>query len=61
MKATGEVMSISNNFESALLKALTSLEIKCDGLRKDNVSALSDTELKENLNKVDDNRIPERP
>ena len=32
MKATGEVMSICRTFESALLKALTSIEIKCDGL-----------------------------
>ena len=29
MKATGEVMSICRTFESALLKALTSIEIKC--------------------------------
>ncbi|HZK62093.1 MAG TPA: carbamoyl-phosphate synthase large subunit, partial [Anaerovoracaceae bacterium] len=33
MKATGEVMSIDRTFESALLKAVTSLEVKCDGLR----------------------------
>lgn len=57
MKATGEVMSISNTFESALLKAVTSLEIKCDGLRDDLVSSMDKKELMEKLSVCDDERI----
>ena len=45
MKATGEVMSICRTFESALLKALTSIEIKCDGLHIPFVTALDDEKL----------------
>ncbi len=57
MKATGEVMSISNSFESALLKAITSLEVKCDGLRDDAVSALDKEELIKKLEVCDDERM----
>ncbi|MEI3518288.1 MAG: hypothetical protein V8R14_02190 [Clostridia bacterium] len=56
MKATGEVMSICRTFESALLKALTSMEIKCDGLHIPFVSSLDDEELVEKL-ACDDERI----
>lgn len=57
MKATGEVMSICRTFESALLKALTSVEIKCDGLRIPFVSNLDDQALMEKLAACDDERI----
>ncbi len=57
MKATGEVMSICRSFESALLKAVTSLEVKCDGLRVPYVSGLSDEGLVEKLAACDDERI----
>lgn len=57
MKATGEVMSIDRTFESALLKALTSIEIKCDGLHIPFVSGLDDTKLIEKLKACDDERI----
>ena len=57
MKATGEVMSLCKSFESALLKALTSVEIKCDGLHMPSVSALSDVELLAKLKACDDERI----
>ena len=57
MKATGEVMSISNSFESALLKAVTSLEVKCDGLRDDAVAAMDRGELLEKLEYCDDERL----
>jgi len=57
MKATGEVMSIDRNFESALLKALTSIEIKCDGLHIPFVTALDDDRLVEKLKACDDERI----
>lgn len=57
MKATGEVMSIDRTFESALLKALTSIEIKCDGLHIPFVSGLDDKKLIEKLKTCDDERI----
>ena len=57
MKATGEVMSIDRTFESALLKALTSIEIKCDGLHIPFVSGLDDEQLIEKLKACDDERI----
>ncbi|MDO4485248.1 MAG: carbamoyl-phosphate synthase (glutamine-hydrolyzing) large subunit [Bacillota bacterium] len=57
MKATGEVMSIDRTFESALLKALTSIEIKCDGLHIPFVSGLDDAKLTEKLKACDDERI----
>ncbi|MDD2484431.1 MAG: carbamoyl-phosphate synthase (glutamine-hydrolyzing) large subunit [Eubacteriales bacterium] len=57
MKATGEVMSISNSFESALLKALTSLEGKYDGLRVEEMDSWTDAELFEKLAVCDDERI----
>ncbi len=57
MKATGEVMSICNNFEGALMKAIRSLEQHVDSLLSYDFSALSKKELLEQLEKVDDRRI----
>ncbi len=57
MKATGEVMSICNNFEGALMKAIRSLEQHVDCLLSYDFSALSVEELKERLKIVDDQRI----
>lgn len=57
MKATGEVMGISNSFESALLKALTSLEGNYDGLRVGALTALSTEELFKKVSLCDDERI----
>jgi carbamoyl-phosphate synthase large subunit len=57
MKATGEVMSIDRNFESALMKALRSLEIGVLGLRSKGVSRLSEMELEEGLRVPTDERI----
>ncbi len=57
MKATGEVMSICNNFEGALMKALRSLEQHVDCLRSYDFSELSREELIERMKKVDDQRI----
>ena len=56
-KATGEVMSICNNFEGALMKAIRSLEQHVDCLLSYDFSAPSVDELKERLKKVDDQRI----
>ena len=57
MKATGEVMSICNNFEGALMKAIRSLEQHVDCLLSYDFSALTAEELKERLKIVDDQRI----
>ncbi|MCM1065332.1 MAG: carbamoyl-phosphate synthase large subunit [Eubacterium sp.] len=57
MKATGEVMSICDNFEGALMKAIRSLEQHVDCLLSYDFSALSAEELKERLEVVDDQRI----
>ena len=57
MKATGEVMSICNNFEGALMKAIRSLEQHVDCLRSYDFSSLDAEELKERLKTVDDMRI----
>ncbi len=57
MKATGEVMSICDNFEGALMKALRSLEQHVDSLLSYDFSALSEKELLERLKTVDDQRI----
>ena len=57
MKATGEVMSICNNFEGALMKAIRSLEQHVDSLMSYDFSNLTDAELEEQLHVVDDRRI----
>ena len=57
MKATGEVMSICHNFEGALMKAIRSLEQHVDSLMSYDFSHLSDEELMDELNIVDDRRI----
>lgn len=57
MKATGEVMSICNNFEGALMKAIRSLEQHVDCLLSYDFSELSAEELTERLKIVDDQRI----
>ncbi len=57
MKATGEVMSICNNFEGALMKAIRSLEQHVDSLMSYDFGNLTDAELEEQLYVVDDRRI----
>ncbi len=57
MKATGEVMSICDNFEGALMKAIRSLEQHVDSLMSYDFTELSDEELTEKLALVDDMRI----
>ena len=57
MKATGEVMSICDNFEGALMKALRSLEQHVDSLMSYDFSELQKDELMEELAVVDDLRI----
>ena len=57
MKATGEVMSICNNFEGALMKAIRSLEQHVDSLMSYDFTNLTEEELTEQLHIVDDMRI----
>ncbi|MFR0910751.1 carbamoyl-phosphate synthase large subunit [Eubacterium sp.] len=57
MKATGEVMSICNNFEGALMKAIRSLEQHVECLLDYDFSELTDDQLEDQLHVVDDRRI----
>ena len=50
-------MSICDNFEGALMKAIRSLEQHVDSLMSYDFSGLSDEELMEQLHVVDDRRI----
>jgi len=57
MKATGEVMAISDTFESALLKALRGAEVKHSALLVRALRDVSDDELREHLIHADDIRL----
>ncbi len=57
MKATGEVMAISNSFEGALMKAIRSLELNVKTLRLGGLDDLYTEEIEEKLADVDDQRL----
>ncbi|SHE35069.1 carbamoyl-phosphate synthase large subunit [Desulforamulus putei] len=57
MKATGEVMSIDRTFESALLKAIRSLEVGIYGLHLPEMAELPMEELENKLAKAEDLRL----
>lgn len=57
MKATGEVMSICNNFEGGLMKAIRSLEQNVNSLLDYDYGKLDTESLKSELQRVDDRRI----
>ena len=57
MKATGEVMSICNNFEGGLMKAIRSLEQHVNSLLDYDYGKLDTERLKSELQRVDDRRI----
>ncbi len=57
MKATGEVMAISDTFESALLKALRGAEVKHSALLVRDLRGVSDEALREHLIHADDIRL----
>jgi len=57
MKATGEVMSISDNFEDALLKAVRGAELGLSSLDLPKLKNLSDEEIKKLLYATTDERI----
>ncbi len=57
MKATGEVMSISPSFEGALMKAVRSLELNIYSLDLPPYQSMDQSQLREELKKVDDMRL----
>jgi carbamoyl-phosphate synthase large subunit len=57
MKATGEVMSIDRTFESALMKAIRSMEVGIYGLTNKAAPLLSDVQLEEAIRIPNDERL----
>ncbi len=57
MKATGEVMSIGQSFEEALMKAVRGAEIKHISLNQDSLADISDDELITTLRECTDERL----
>lgn len=57
MKATGEVMAIGQNFETALMKAVRGSENKTDCCTLPKVAAYSDEQVKEALHVCNDERV----
>lgn len=57
MKATGEVMAIDRNFESALRKAVSGLEVRQKDLKHEGMSALSDVDLRSEIRVPTDERL----
>ena len=57
MKATGEVMAISDTFDSALLKAVRGAELGLDDLNLPHLSSKTDEEIGILLNTVTDERL----
>ncbi len=57
MKATGEVMSISNSFEAALMKAIRSLELNIYNLEQDIYKSLDTPAIEKKLRDIDDERL----
>ena len=57
MKATGEVMAIGTNFETAIMKAVRGAEISLDSLNLPKLAELSDEEVKDKISVCDDERL----
>jgi len=57
MKATGEVMSIGQSFEEAIMKAVRGAEISHDSLNTPHLMELSDEEIRSKLWVQDDERL----
>ncbi len=56
MKATGEIMSIGNSFEHAMMKAVRSVELGFDTLSVEKYREASDEEIMEAMARKDDER-----
>lgn len=57
MKATGEVMALDRSFESALMKAVRSLEVGTQSLRYKGASLWSDMQIERMLSEPTDERL----
>ena len=57
MKATGEVMSIGNSFEAAMMKAVSSIELGMDTLTHKPFEELSDDEIVDHMHVQDAERV----
>jgi carbamoyl-phosphate synthase large subunit len=57
MKATGEVMSIDRTFESALMKAVRSMEVGMHSLRHKNANLWTAMEIEERIKRPNDERL----
>lgn len=57
MKATGEVMAIGRNFAESFLKAVRSLEMKCDHIDHEEIGAYTTLQLWEHVHIQDDLRL----
>lgn len=57
MKATGEVMSIANSFECAMMKAVRSIEMKLTSMISPKLKAWSDEEIRAGIGKINDDRL----
>jgi carbamoyl-phosphate synthase large subunit len=57
MKATGEVMALDRSFESALMKAVRSLEVGAQSLRYKGASLWSDMQIEKLLSEPTDERL----
>ncbi len=57
MKATGEVMAISDNIEGALMKAVRCLELNVQSFELKKLKALSKKDIIKRLSRVDDERF----
>lgn len=57
MKATGEVMAIERTLESAMMKAVRSLELGIVGFNLPHIRELQDAELISRLHQADDERL----
>ncbi|MCH5200637.1 MAG: carbamoyl-phosphate synthase large subunit [Oscillospiraceae bacterium] len=56
MKATGEIMAIGTSFEAAMMKAVRSIELGMDTMRKKTFTTLTDEEILTKLHDVDVDR-----
>jgi carbamoyl-phosphate synthase large subunit len=57
MQATGEVMTIADSFEAALMKAVRGAEVSLDSLNMPKIKDLSDGEIYDRLSSQTDERI----
>ncbi len=57
MKATGEVMSIANSFEGAMMKAVRSIEMKLTSMIDPKLAGWSDEDIRAGVLRINDQRL----